>query len=43
MLINVSVNYPELNGIKYQTDEETIALKFALKGMKTGDHLPDCR
>jgi len=39
MLINVSVNYPELNGIKYQTDEETIALKFALKGMKTGDHL----
>ncbi len=40
MLINVSVNYPELNGIKYQTNEQTIALKFALQGMQTGDHLP---
>ncbi|HNX28990.1 MAG TPA: hypothetical protein PKN87_06210 [Syntrophomonadaceae bacterium] len=39
ILIDVSIKYPELNGIKYKTDEQTIAMKFALQGIPAADDL----
>lgn len=41
ILINASVKYAELNGIKYQTDEQIIALKFAFKGIKGDNELQE--
>lgn len=41
ILINVPLKYPELNAIKYQADEQTIALKFALLGIPVATNLQE--
>ena len=41
IIIDASVKYSELNGIIYQTDEQIIALKFALKGAKEDNGFQD--